>query len=113
MLSIIFTFVLKIFTATSISGDIRDKKDKKWEIFIQSELFSILLEIIGITLFGLAFSFYAILYYKCPHLILVGLSLVFQTDHGALIFGSRLGKNPINKFYFNKTIEGCLGGILF
>ena len=53
MLTIISTFVMKIFISTSISGDIREAKDKKWNIFIQSVLLEIVLEVIGISLFGL------------------------------------------------------------
>ncbi|CAI2373680.1 unnamed protein product [Moneuplotes crassus] len=113
ILSILFTFILKIFSMTSMAGDIRDRKDTKWNLLVQATLFEICLEVIGITLFGLCFCFYGILYYKYPVLIFIGLCLVFQTDHGALIFGSKFGRTPINGFYYNKTVEGCLGGIFF
>ncbi len=51
--SIFLTFVVRIFSMTSLTGDIRERKDPRWSMLVQSTLFEICLEVIGISLFGL------------------------------------------------------------
>jgi phosphatidate cytidylyltransferase len=46
-------------------------------------------------------------------LIIVVFLTVFQSDHGALVFGKLWGVTPISAFYCNKTRQGLLGAVVF
>lgn len=76
---------------------------------------TVLLEIIAILLFGFSMSCLSLIYTSVRNriFILIGLGLIFQTDHGALFIGRRYGKTQISEFFSHKTREGAFGGVVF
>ena len=108
---LLITWMIRIVQASSIIGKLDENKEGF--TILSCSLSSIMLEIIAIWLFGFWMSLYWILYLSNGKLVFVGLWLVFQTDHGALVIGSKFGKNSINQFFHHKTYEGVFGGFLF
>jgi len=73
------TAIGRVLAASQLSENLEE--NNKINV-MAAGLISLMLELTAICLFGVSIGFYTMLYFKKPVLILIGLSLVFQTDHG-------------------------------
>lgn len=108
----------KISLATQRVGKLSHdgyQNDKEAYQIFNYWMVTVLLEIIAILLFGFSMSCLSLIYTSVRNriFILIGLGLIFQTDHGALFIGRRYGKTQISEFFSHKTREGAFGGVVF